>query len=264
MASYYCARHYHLNNLGAIAPGYQADFVILNDLETVQIQDVYCRGKSYKTWKSIDVLIPDNLRNTIHIPKISKEMLTLTCHSITSVIELVPHQLLTHHRLEQVPRLNHQFMADKTYQKIAVIERHKASGNIGLGIVKGWQVHGAIASSVAHDSHNLIVLGDNDEDMLIAIQSLQACGGGYVIVQDKIIKYQIELPICGLLSDVAADRLKQQLLDMKKHYSAIGIPADYDPFQTLSFLALPVIPELRITDQGLFDVVQYKFLPMYE
>lgn len=264
MASYYCAKHFQLHHLGAIAPGYQADFVILNDIKTVEIQDVYCRGASYQTYQPFHMRLPNSLRNTIHIPNITKAMLSFPCDSITSVMELVPQQLLTYHRLEEVSRFNGFFIADETYQKIAVIERHKASGNIGLGIVKGWHIHGAIASSVAHDSHNVIVLGDQDEDMLIAIQALQASGGGYVIVQNETILYQIDLPVCGLLSETSADHLEQQLRIMKKHYTAIGIPSGYDPFQTLSFLALPVIPELRITDQGLFDVVHFQFLPQNE
>ena len=153
------------------------------------------------------------------------------------------------------------FVSGNGLNKLAVIERHHLTGNIGLGILKGFGIKGgAIASTVGHDSHNLIIAGDNDEDMLIAADALKDCGGGICVVSKGIVLARLPLPIAGLMTDAPVeDVLERQraLLDAAKY---IGISGTSDPMVTLSFLALPVIPSIRLTDKGLFDSVNFCFI----
>ena len=147
------------------------------------------------------------------------------------------------------------------FSKIAVVERHKATGNIGLGIVKGFGIrNGAIASTVAHDSHNLIIIGDNDSDMLMAAKVLKEANGGYTVVSGGEVIGTLPLPIAGLMSDRDAFFVENKLASMIKSAKSLKVPDGIDPFVTLSFLALPVIPELRVTDRGLFDVGSFSFI----
>jgi adenine deaminase len=169
--------------------------------------------------------------------------------------------LITKRETSQVKVVDGEFIADENFSKIAVIERHKATKNIGLGIVSKFNIkNGAIASTVAHDSHNLIVIGDNDEDMLIAIEELKRANGGYTVVSNGEIKGTLELPIAGLMSDKPCEYVESTVNKMLEEAFKLGINTNIDPFITLSFLALPVIPEIRITDQGLFDVTEFKFI----
>jgi len=181
------------------------------------------------------------------------------------VIELVPDQIITRQRVEEATVDNGLAVADvdRDLLKIAVIERHLASGRCGVGFVQGFGLkRGALASSVAHDSHNIIVVGTNDWDMLTAAQEIETMRGGLVAVDHGQVKARLPLPIAGLMSDQTIEVVRSQMDDLLTATRDMG--SSYpDPFMTLSFLALPVIPELKLTDQGLVDVNQFQFVPLF-
>lgn len=267
MATINSAQCYRLKRLGAVAPGYSADLLILDDLESFKIDTVLYRGNIvYENNTLIPIttnkITDRNVFNTVRLNNITKDDLKIVAKNNNStVIELLNNELITKKIQATVKTMNDFFVADKTFSKIAVIERHKATKNIGLGIVTNFFIeNGAIASTVAHDSHNLIVIGDNDDDMLIAIEELRRVNGGYTVVSDGKILGTLALPIAGLMSDESAEYVETTLKYMLSEAYKLGINPKIDPFITLSFLALPVIPEIRITDKGLFDVSQFKFI----
>ena len=174
-----------------------------------------------------------------------------------NVIELVPRQLLTKRRFMQVPAENGLAAADPAQDilKLAVCERHKGTGRIGLGLVKGFGLQsGAIAQTIGHDSHNLIVIGTNDGDMQLAIRTLAACGGGVAIVADGVVRGCLALPVGGLMTAQPAVQVAAKAKQMEELAYALGVRREYDPFLTLAFLSLPVIPELKLSDRGWVDV----------
>jgi adenine deaminase len=200
--------------------------------------------------------------NTVRIPGVTRDDLRIRLNSDTAtVIRILPNNLVTKKENAKVKMENGLFVADKEYSKLAVIERHKSLNNIGLGIVRDFNIeNGAIASTVAHDSHNLIVIGDNDEDMLLAVNEIKRANGGYTIISRGKVLATLELPIAGLMSDRPYDYVESKLKQMINIAWNLGVNRQIDPFIILSFLALPVIPEIRVTDQGLFDVCQFKFI----
>jgi adenine deaminase len=266
MATINAAECYKLKRLGAIAPGYSADIIILDNIENFEINKILFRGKVICN-PEICVDFPElqedaNVFNTVRIPELKNDILDIQIKpsTLTPVINIINGDLTTKCSMEDVPTQNGLFIANETYSKIAVIERHKATGNIGLGIVKNFNIkNGAIASTVAHDSHNLLVIGDNDSDMLIAVNELKKCNGGYTVVSEGKVIDTLPLPIAGLMSDKTCDYIEAKVNVMLKAAFSLGINKNIDPFITLSFLALPVIPEIRITDQGLFDVTKFEF-----
>ncbi|MBV7273934.1 adenine deaminase [Clostridiaceae bacterium UIB06] len=267
MATINTAQCYRLKRLGAIAPGYSADLIILDSLQEFDINQVLYRGEiiysDKKLYKEISSKIEDrNVFNTVRIPNITSEDLKIYMDKDTAVvIGLTSNELITKKEIAKVRVENGAFVQDEQFSKVAVIERHKATKNIGLGIVSNFNIkNGAIASTVAHDSHNLIVVGDNDEDMLIAVEELKRVNGGYTVVSAGKIAGTLELPVAGLMSNSTAEYVEQTLNKMLKEAFKLGINNNIDPFITMSFLALPVIPEIRITDQGLFDVKEFKFI----
>ena len=176
-----------------------------------------------------------------------------------AVITIVPNQLITKERLAVTRTAKTILYRMKCFQ--IVVERHKATGNIGLGIVKGFGIrNGAIASTVAHDSHNLIIVGDNDADMLLAAKVVKEANGGYAVVSGGRILGTLPLPVVGIMSDKDAFFVEKRLVEMTEAAKSLGVPDGIDPFVTLSFLALPVIPEIRVTDRGLFDVESFSFI----
>lgn len=178
-----------------------------------------------------------------------------------AVIEVVPGQILTKLRRERLPGLCGRFQPDGTYSKAAVLERHRASGNIGLAAVKGFGIRGgAIAATMGHDSHNLIVLGDNDRDMRLAVEELVRCQGGYALVEDGYVAGCLPLPAMGLLSLQGASAVDQTLDALIRKAHQMGVPEGIEPFVTLAFLPLPVLPEARLTDRGLLDVTAGRYL----
>lgn len=267
MASLQAAGCYGLSHLGKIAPGCQADFVVLNDLVNLEVQDVYHKGKKVvkDEIREIKPCAP-HLKNTVHVSGFCEDRLKLVHTGNTAhVIEMQECQITTKDTAEQVPweEIHGQkyFASDDTYQKIAVIERHKNTGKMGVGIVKGYHIRGgAIASSVSHDSHNIIVVGDNDRDMVLAVREIMRTQGGYTLVCGGEIYGTLPLPVMGLMSDAGYAKVNAALEKMIPKAHRMGIPMGFDPFITLSFMALPVIPEIRITPRGIYLVSEDRML----
>ena len=264
MASYNAARAYGIRGVGAIAPGYKADMVLLEDLKDFKVKQVISRfGRPYTGEEQIpSPILPPQVFNSVRLPEISKYDLALRCHVSAPVIKMIPHQLVTELVYRNVERdENGCFIPSEGMVKLAVIERHHATGSMAVGILEGLGIkHGAVASTVAHDSHNLVVAGDNDEDMLMAIESLRDCGGGYSVVSRRVVLARLPLPIAGLMTAAPVNdvlEIQQALLDAL--YS-LGAKRDSDPLIALSFMALPVIPAVKLTDEGLFDAVNFKFI----
>ena len=264
MASYNAARAYGIRGVGAIAPGYKADMVLLEDLKDFKVKQVISRfGRPYTGEEQIpSPILPPQVFNSVRLPEISKYDLALRCHVSAPVIKMRPQQRVTELVYRDVERdENGCFIPSEGMVKLAVIERHHATGSMAVGILEGLGIkHGAVASTVAHDSHNLVVAGDNDEDMLMAIESLRDCGGGYSVVSRGVVLARLPLPIAGLMTAAPVNdvlEIQQALLDAL--YS-LGAKRDSDPLIALSFMALPVIPAVKLTDEGLFDAVNFKFI----
>ena len=267
MATIQPARCYGLYQLGMIAPGRQADFVILDNVTDLNVTDVYHCGKKIIKDEKVEVKpCPPHLKNTVHVSGFSEERLKLK-HPGTKarVIQMLEKQIVTKDVLEEVPRMEADgekyFAPDGEYQKIAVIERHKNTGKMGVGIVKGYGIRGgAIASSVSHDSHNIIVVGDNDHDMALAVKEMIRTQGGYTLVCNGEIYGTLPLPIMGLMSDAGYENVNEALARMIPKAHEMGVKDGFDPFITLSFMALPVIPEIRITPRGIYLVNEDRML----
>lgn len=271
LATLNAAECYGLREKGAISPGYKADFLLLDDLDTVSISEVFVGGKSVAkdggfTGERANTEKPTAaLMQSVKLPEIESEKLAISINDGDSihVIEIIPNQLVTKKKVFSAKAENGRFTPSISDDllKMAVIERHKQTGNIGLGVVKGLTIKsGAIASTVAHDSHNLVVTGTNDEDMLIAIDAIQKMQGGYVIVKDEKVLASVPLPISGLMSDQPFTKVNEEIINLKAKLKEIGFSGDFDPFLTLSFLTLPVIPEIKLTDLGLFDFKTFQHI----
>ncbi|MBP1572840.1 MAG: adenine deaminase [Oscillospiraceae bacterium] len=264
IATLYPAKKYGLKHLGAVAPGYQADLLVMNDLNCVDIEQVYYKGEKVVQSDNGERSVPKELLNTVNVKIEGIQELKLPMSSKKArVMQVVGGEILTKEIFENVTVEDGLFVADETYQKIAVFERHHATGKKGLGIVKGFSIkNGAIASTVGHDSHNLIVVGDNDDDMYKAVMALIECGGGYAVVRSGEEPKVLPLEIMGLISTKGHEDVKSTLKEMIELARQMGVPGDIDPFITLSFLALPVIPQLRVTTRGLYNVIEREFKPV--
>lgn len=268
MATINTAECYRLYDRGAIAPGYIADFIIVDDLNNFNIQGVFKGGeridKNHKAFINIEYTTSSNIMDTVNLPPINKDMLQIKMESdIANVIKLQPHSLVTKKVVRKVEVENGYFKFHNKLDilKLVVIERHRGSGNIGLGLVENFKLeNGAIASTIAHDSHNLILVGDNDGDILIAIEEIRRIGGGVAIASGGRVVKSLALPIAGLMSNKSLEDVNQELKTMQRLVREMGINEDIDPFMTLAFLALPVIPEIKLTDRGLFDVTSFDFI----
>lgn len=263
MASYNAARVYGLKGVGAIAPGYRADIVLLDDWKQVHVHAVYKDGVpvEQKIAGARRVPAPAALTHTMHFAPVTPQQLALPVQGKAHVIEMVPYQIVTRHAVEPVPSENGLFRPNKTYSKLCVIERHGRSGNIAVCPLKGYGITGgAIATSVAHDSHNIIAAGDNDGDIALAVNHLQKTGGGYALAAGGRILGALALPVGGLMSEAPWEQTRDETNAILKQAAKMGIPYHVDPFISLSFMALPVIPSLRLTDRGLFDVDTFAFV----
>lgn len=262
------ANCYGLKHLGSISPGKQADFLVLSDFEKIEIESVYHKGKlAWDIDHEIDIpdkKIDSDMLNTVNVGAINKSDLTLKNNGqVVPVIQMLDNQIITKRLDTKIPNLNGIFTPNKEYSKIANIERHNATGKIGVGVVKGFGISGgAVATSVSHDSHNILVAGDNDEDMYIAVKELIRVGGGYIIASNGKILSTLELPVMGLMNDKGFEYVQNKLSEMKYITQNLGINKNIDPFITLSFMALPVIPEIRITPRGVYDVISQEFLTL--
>lgn len=272
MASLNTAEYFNLTNLGAIAPGYKADIAVFNDLKNFEPKMVFKNGRlAAKDGKMVidtDILNPPVLRGSVNIKYLYREDLQITVpegKNKVKTINVIPKQLITNKTLETVKVESGLAQADTENDilKIAVIERHKATGNIGLGFVKGFGLKsGAIASTVAHDSHNMIVIGTNDEDMYYAAVELVKSQGGKIIVENGKTLAHLKLPIAGLMSDKSAEEVQKQLAELDTAAKKIGCKID-EPFMSMAFLSLSVIPELKITDKGLIDVNKFEVTDLF-
>jgi adenine deaminase len=254
--------------MGAVAPGYEANLVVFSDLAAPHIEMVLHRGTVVA--RDGHALFDEHagpaaaLRHTVRMKPFSVDALRMPASKRDQpVIELVPGQILTRKTKADV-RLRDGFVVadvERDILKLAVVERHRASGNIGLGLVKGFGLkRGALASSVAHDSHNVIAVGVDESDLVAAIREVERLQGGLVVAADGQILASLPLPIAGLLSDQPLEALAAMLGKLEAIASELG-SALTSPFSTLSFLALPVLPQLRLTDLGLVDVESFRLLP---
>jgi adenine deaminase len=267
MATINPAQYLGLRDVGAIAPGYYANLITLSDLEIMETEEVFYRGYLVGVGKEPN-FTPQVPRvsqpiDTIHIKEIKADDLALkSSGGEMPVINIVPGQIITKKTMETPKIENGLVIADTSRDilKIAVVERHKATGNIGIGLVKGFGLQkGAIASSVSHDSHNIVAIGTNDQDLVAAIREIELMQGGLVMVLNGAAIGKMELPLAGILSLEPAEEAAGQLNDIETLVKVMGVSIE-SPFTVLSFMALPVIPEIRITDKGIIDVDKFEII----
>jgi adenine deaminase len=271
LASYNTAQYFRLYDRGAIAPNFIADLVVLDDLNTFKVESVYKDGKLVAQHGRLLVDIPaasfTGVTGTVHIGNVSQNDLRVPGKpGLIEVVGIEPGQITTKHLREQAALRNGEIVSDPSRDllKLVVIERHHASGNIGLGMVKGFGLRkGALASSVAHDAHNLVIAGVDDNDILRAARVLEEMGGGFACVVDGEVRASVPLPFGGLVSPLPAAELVQQLRVLDAAAAELGCTLEH-PCMTLSFLSLSVIPSLKLTDQGLIDVETFTLLPLQQ
>jgi adenine deaminase len=206
------------------------------------------------------------VKGSVRIKPLKKDAFFLPSNkSLAKIIQLIPGQIVTKKVMKKIPLKEGVAYPDikEDILKIAVVERHNATGNVGVGFAQGFGLKkGAIGSSVAHDSHNLVIVGTNDQDMIKAAEIIQSMKGGLTVVHSGRVLASLPLPIAGLMSDASVDQVNLRLEALHRAAKNLGCKIP-DPFMTLSFLSLPVIPELKITDKGLVDVNQFKFVPLF-
>jgi adenine deaminase len=264
------ARYFGLRTLGAIAPGYQADMVLLNSLQPLQIGRVYKKGRLVaedgKCLLAKKAVAKKAQLISMNLEELNEEDLSLRAQgSKMRAIRAVPNTLITEEEIVTVEELQGQAVSDanRDLLKIVVIERHQGSGRKGFGFVRGLGLRkGALASTVAHDSHNLIVVGVNDSDMVIAANTLRELGGGLVVVSDGQVRAQLPLPVAGLMTTASLEQVVSWKQEVNRAALELGAVLEH-PFMALSFLALPVIPKLKLTDQGLVDVESFTHVSLF-
>ncbi len=270
MATINAASGYGLRGKGAVSPGYHADMVIVDDITAMDVREVYKAGRLVASERKalFSVNTPDTsaVTGSVTVHGFDESRLRLHLQSRTvRVIGIRPGDLITELLIRTVERDEEGCFVhneDIDVCKIAVIERHKGLGNVGLGLVEGFQIHGgALATTIAHDSHNIIVVGDNDGDMTRAVEELISCAGGMTVSVEGEIRGTMPLPIAGLMSNRPGEHVRNELAVLNALAAdELGVNPAIDPFMTLSFLALPVIPRLKLTDMGLFDVTNFDFV----
>ena len=261
---------YGLKDRGMIVPGKRADLVIFEDLKDFKVSSVYILGEEaardgeyLKELKKHDFT---DVSNTVHLDNFKKEMLQMWLKSDeVYAIEMIAGGVLSKKTKIKIKRdENGLFVFDKNTDacKCAVIERHHNTGKIGLGIIKGYGIQsGAIAASVAHDSHNIICVGVNDDEMNLAIENVKQNGGGFALVKDGKVIESLSLPVAGLMSDLSGEEVSKKLLSLhKKAVVELGVNESLEPVMSLTFMSLMVIPELKLTARGLFDIFENKFI----
>lgn len=272
MATINSAQCYGLKHTGAIAPGYKADLVVLDDLGIFSVRDVYKDGilvseNGKSTFDQVKFK-DDKVLNTIHLKDKQVIDLEMPLNSeYVKVIGLKDHSIITKKVIRKVDVIKGNFSYNPKVDilKLAVIERHKQTGNIGLGLVEGFGLKGgAIGLTIAHDSHNMIAIGDNDDDMKLCVDELTKLTGGICIVKDGKVALSLQLEVGGIMTDAPLDVVTTKLSKLEVIAREMGVPSGVDPFMTLAFLALPVIPELKVTDIGLFDANEFKFVEVEE
>lgn len=260
-ATHHAARYFLLNNKGAIASGYLADIVVVDNLEDFNVETVFKSGKlvfdgEVKAFSAptVDEKLAEKCFDTFHLDNVTPS--SFKVDGKLGLIGLVGGELLTRN-LGTADKID----VENDILKIACIERHKGTNHIGVGYVKGYSLKsGAVATSVAHDSHNIITVGCNDDDIAVAVNAIKDSKGGIAVVENGKIKALLELPIAGLMSDEPLTTVNEKLENAKSSVYELGADKSIDPFMTLSFLSLPVIPSLRITTKGVFDAENWKML----
>lgn len=264
MASYNAAQFYNIYSVGAVGAGHLADILVLDNLENVEISMIIKSGNivDEKWMESFAYTLQDEtLLQTVKNNEITIKDIECEKKDVNDVLELVPNQLLTIHKKEAVPGENGVFVPDDAYGKLVVVERHGKNGAIGVCPIKGYGIkNGAVATTVSHDSHNIIAAGDNDADIVCAVNKLKDIKGGYVIASEGKVVDVLPLEIAGLISTDKAENVQKQTGKMVEIVRSMGVKEGVDPFTTLSFMALTVIPEVRLTEKGMFDVTQMKFI----
>ena len=267
LAAINTAERFRIPAVGAIAPGYMANIAVLSDLRKFKTEMVFHRGKlvarAGAPLFTPSVCANKQMTHTMKVKPFGIEKLKINADTWHyPVIEIVPNQIITK-SVNEKPKIYDGAIVSDTKRdilKLVVVERHKATGNIGLGLVKGFGIkRGALASSISHDSHNIVAVGTNDNDLYAAIKKVETLGGGLAVAADGKMLSTLPLPIAGLLSDQPLEQVVKKLEEVEKAAANLGSKLAA-PFATLSFLALPVIPELRLTDKGLVDVLQFKIL----
>lgn len=277
MATINTAEYFRLYDRGAIAPGKKADITIVDNLNDFNVKTVIKNGQIIIEEKQLKTVLPyykeKNILNTMRVKPFSISALKVKAReNLINVIRIIPNQIITEKYVTN-PTITKKNKKDKgeivsdierDILKLVVVERHKRTGNIGIGIVTGFGMKkGAIASSVAHDSHNIIAIGTNDKDIFVAIKEIIRLSGGFVAIDKGKTKASLALPIAGLMSDESAEIVSGKLKTLLNTVRPWGIKID-NPFIMLSFLALPVIPELKLTDKGLVDISKFKIISLFE
>jgi len=269
MATINTARRFGLRGRGAVAVGYRADMVVVSDLESVSVDMVFKDGRLVA--EGGELTVPAGREASIppssfDVSGFSRDRLRIPASAGKArIIGLVPDQIVTQSLLADIPSDKGEAVPDikKDILKIAVVERHKGTGNVGLGFVRGFGLgRGAIASSVAHDSHNIVVVGTSDEDMTAAVEGVIKMGGGQVVAAAGQVRASVPLPIAGLMSPLSLPDVAKETEKLHAASAELGCRVP-DPFMTMGFLALPVIPELKLTDMGLVDVGRFEVVPLF-
>lgn len=275
MATLQAAQCFGIKYLGAIAPGYIADILVLDDLDTVDIIDVYSNGERVVQAKSalpfkapvINASLRNKVYNSFHVDKLSEQDFYIAPPNIEKecrVIKIIPSQIVTDEiHLKINWKKNNGIDTERDILKLAVIERHNNTGHKGIGFINGVGLKkGAIASSVSHDSHNIIVVGANNSDMVIAANRVREIGGNVVVCDGKVIA-EMPLPIGGLMSDLSGEEIARMNFNVRAAVHTLGATKDIEPFMNMAFISLSVIPKLKMTTQGLVDVDAWKRVPLF-
>lgn len=261
-ASHHAARYFLLNNRGAIAPGFLADFVVIDNFDSFNILEVYKKGKLMFDGKTVTPFEAPEIDP--HLVKRSHETFHVAHLEATDFIESRPRAVLGMVPGEIVTTdagYAEKISVEDDILKIAVIERHKNTHHIGIGYIKGYGLKsGAVATSISHDSHNIIVVGANEEDMAAAVNRVVELGGGIVVMDDGKVLGELQLQIAGIMSEAPLIEVNEALENAKEQAFKLGVSRGVDPFMTLSFMALTVIPTLRLTTRGVFDVINQRYV----
>lgn len=271
MATLNAAECYRLRDKGAIAPGYIADLVVIDNLNDLNILKVFKNGvlvaENNKPLFKNEVYLPENMTNSVKVKDIKLDEIKIPMKTNkANIISLVEGSLITDRTIKEVNVVEGYFnFSEEDVLKLVVVERHFGTGNIGVGLIENFELkNGAIGSTIAHDSHNIIVVGDNDKDILLAINELTRIGGGITTVSNGEVLKSLPLEIGGIMTSRPIEETNAILKEMMDiSYNVLNVNRNIDPFMTLSFMALPVIPKLKLTDMGLFDVESFSFIKNY-
>lgn len=275
MATIRAAEHFGLKQVGAIAPGYVADILVLNSIDNIDVKDVYKNGICIiKDKKMNDIELPQisqkidkKVKGSFVMEKLTKDKFIVDCNEKKNcnVISIIKNEIITEKKIAEIDfTKNNGIDIENDILKLAVVERHSGTGHIGLGFISGFGIkNGAIASSVSHDSHNLIIVGTNEEDMAVAGNRVCQIGGGLVIVDKGEIISELPLPIAGLMSDLSAKEIADMNSNLREKMLLLGVSDDVEPFMTTAFVSLPVIPHIKMTTHGLVDVDSQKIINLF-